>query len=404
MNFDVFNHVFTQSPIILNQCKDAERLILTDPHDAIVNAREALEGICKSLLPRTNRYERMQLNQMIRFCVNNAVFSNDTNPTIVRECGNKVVHADLTTDYHIANENNIKEALTVVEALFCIVAETSRVTNVRFDKHKIPFGAYDIVRKVGKSPNEVIVGDWHYFVKNANDDYFLLQILPRKSAALGTRNEDARRILKEQYKSQLLNTHNLTVSAQADRQYVLYSVKKDSFLLSENRCEMTPRQAVQVGIDLVKELLEMKEQGIHHRNIQPSSVLLTPVNGMFRADLVNMETTKIEKIDYTIYDHIRDLFSNNLYIPPALRMGEEDSFTEWEKADVYAVAMVMIYSLSAELISESLEPDDLYDRFSDEMVDDVFRPIFESDLKAIFTLDEFIRMLEERMDGEADCR
>lgn len=403
MNFDVFDHAFPENSLILKQCKDAEKLTLTDPHDAIFNARAALERLCKDALKRINVPIPGTLSDMVKVCVEKSVFNNGTNAYVVRKRGNDIAHANPTKDFHTVKEENIRVSLKVMESLFCILSEISGVKNVQFDRHKIPFGIYDVVRKVAKAPSEEIVGDWHYFVKDASDDYFLLQVLPKKGADLGARNEAARKILKDQYKSQLLHTHNLTISPEADRQYVLYSVNRESFLLSERCSHMTPRQAVQVGMDLVKDLQELRENGIHHRNIQPGCVVLTPARGMFRADLVNMETAKIEESLGTVLPSIVKNFLDNPYMPKELRGGAAEVFTEWEKADVYAVAMVMIYCLDSELVSAGLAPDDLYDRFSDEMVDEVFRPIFESNVGAIFTLDEFGSMLEARIDGEENC-
>ena len=116
------------------------------------------------------------------------------------------------------------------------------------------------------------------------------------------------------------------------------------------------------------------------------------------ASLVNMETSKVNDYEYTVFTAIKGMFRKNPFMPREVRDYKEgQQEIDLEKADLYSVAKVMIYCIAPELVKEETDADDLFDIFSDEMVE-TFRVIFESSLDEIYTLEEFERILENEID------
>ena len=111
----------------------------------------------------------------------------------------------------------------------------------------------------------------------------------------------------------------------SDRDYIGYVVYPDSRLLSEQGTPFNKKQAVQIGLDLIRTVKEMGRisSGIHHRNIQPGCVIITPIDDTFMASLVNMQTAKVTDYEYTVFASIKGILKRNIYMPRELRSFKE---------------------------------------------------------------------------------
>ena len=178
-------------------------------------------------------------------------------------------------------------------------------------------------------------------------------------------------------------------------------VYSDSRLLSEPTRPFSCQQAVQIGLDLINTIKEMGKisAGIHHRNIHPGCVIITPNGDTFMAGLVNMETAKVTDYEYTVIASIQGILKRNIYLPRELRnFKESDQDIDWGKVDLYSIAKVIIYCIAPELVAGEIDTDALYDvpELSDDLIE-AFRVIFESSINEIYSLDEFEEILENEL-------
>jgi len=421
MNFDNFNEIeITDKDMLLSNAKEAEMNIRISPYSAITNARAALERLCKSLIKANNSDQirpangQPNLATMIDTCLRDGLFTQEEAAANIRKNGNDILHPNKTSQkLHVVNEKNVNTAMGSVRDLYLIFSEAFK--NVRadeFDELKIPFGNYEIVRPVKKSKNEIIVGDYNYFVKDPHENYYYFQIYHKNSNVesenqLGHRGILAGNTIKgsKRRKSYLLDMYypNSELLSDSDREYVAYSVYSDSMLLSETKSGMfSDRQIVQIACDLLNSLMELRKigNGISHRNIQPGNIIITPMDGDYMAGLVNMETAKIEGNDttITIYGSLqKTVYEENPYLPLEVIIGDGVADALWNKADVYSVAKVMVYCKDHDAVKAQIDEKVLYDLFPEEIAD-LLADVLGSSLKAIDDAPEFMEKLEDAIE------
>lgn len=418
MNFDIFEEIDVLPKYkcnIVNAAKTAERNVLVSPYNALLNARISLENLCKFLI-KSNHLEHIRENgevnlaTMIETCTVNGVFTKVDEAHQIRINGNRVAHGKEKADrLHIVNTENVEMAMKSVKDLFDILAELfpNKVNGKEFDVYSVPFGFYEIVRRVPKSDNEVIFGDYNYFVKDPKDNYYYFQVLYRNSESsvqndLGARSVLTGNRIKKNKKrtSYLLDVYYPSnLMAESDRDYITYSVYPDSELLSEVKAGMLKeKHAAQIALDILNVLLELKQigNGIHLRNIQPGNVIITPDGDNYIASVVNMETAKIENYDATVFASMKDLIVTNPFLPREVRQDSEGKNINWEKADVYSVAVLMVYCVNGSAVKETIDTDSLYDCFSEEIAD-ILTNVFDSSLDEIAGIDELKEKLEDAL-------
>ncbi|MGN0424012.1 MAG: hypothetical protein ACI4FY_01725 [Acetatifactor sp.] len=412
MNFDVFNQIqFSRKATVLENGRSAESKILMSPYDAMTAARTAFEALCKGLIKDDRAIPcPPHLAGMIEKCLEEHIFTDKAAAYAIRDNGNVTVHTKKKIDFHAVNEITIQIATESVKSLYEIMMEvfTDRLEQLPFDPLKIPFGIYEVVRAVPKAENEVVVGKYNYFVRDPQDNYFYFQIYHRNSDVesnneLGARGMVAGKRIKEdkRRRSYLLDEHYPGGKLEnSDRDYVAYSVYEDSRLLSEMRSvRFTERQIVQIALDLVNVLIELKRigQGMHLRNIQPGNVIITPDGENYMAAVVNMETAKIKGYEGTVMNALKPLIDGNPYWPGEVRKRETYDGVPWDKVDLYSIAKIMIYCADPKCLQAEVDEGDLYDLFSDEVVEILSPILFDS----LNTLDE-MEIVKEKLENVLD--
>ncbi len=411
MNFDVFDNIESlRKDALLGSAKAAERNIYLSPYNAMINARTAIEALCISLIKENglevlrNDSGIVNLATQIETCLINKVFLNKEAADNVRLNGNKV-HDKEAYKLHLVRKENVDQAIQSVKGLFDIMAEVYfKGEEIIFDENKIPFGFYEVVRAVPKSGNEVIYGDYNYFVKDPYKNCFYFQVLSRKDDdengnLLGERGVLAGRRIKQDKgrHNYLLDVHYPSNLLQdSDRDYIAYSVYEDSKLLSEmTDVSFADREIVIIALDIVNALIELSNigGGIALRNIQPGNVIITPNVDGYMASIVNMETAKIQNYEQTVYANMNNILEGNPYIHRDVRKGIGDDF-DWHKVDIYAVAMLMMYCKNPSMVKLEPDEDDIYDEFPDSLAD-LLIDITESSVDAIVDLGTFKEMLED---------
>lgn len=419
MNFEVFDEIDLLPKYkskVINSAKSAERNVLVSPYNALLNARVSLENLCKSLI-KSNHLEHIKedgcvnLATMIETCTSNGIFTKSNEAHQIRLNGNKAAHGNDETDLlHIVNSANVKLAMESVRDLFAILSEIfpDQANGAEFDVNSVPFGFYEVVRTVPKSDNEVIFGDYNYFVKDPKNNYYYFQVLHRNSESsmqndLGARSVLTGNRIKEDKKrtSYLLDVYYPSnLMAESDRDYIAYSVYSDSKLLAEVKPgSLKEKQIVQIALDILNVLWELKNigNGIHLRNIQPGNVIVTPNGDDYMASVVNMETAKIDNYDATVFASMKDLIATNPFLPREVRQDKVGKNTNWEKVDVYSVAVLMVYCVDNLAVKETIDTDILYDYFSEEVAD-ILTDIFDSSLNEIDGIEELKEKLEDALE------
>ncbi len=425
MNFDIFDEINfpeTHKEKILSSAKAAERNILVSPNNALFNARVAIENLCKALIDTNHIEFSVNINgdsgllNMIDACVNAKAFTKKDDAHSVRMNGNIVSHGDgrkkdtiKAEKLHIVNTENVELAMRTVRSLYDIFLEvfSNQVLVKKFDKYSVPFGDFEIVRCVHKGKNEVIFGPYNYFVKDPKNNYYYFQVLHRNSDSVAKNELCARSVLASNHikkdkkrTSYLLDVYYPSIlREESDRDYIAYPVYSDSKLLSEIKSKvLSEKQTLQVAIDILNALLELKRigKGIHLRNIQPCNVIITPDENEYFANVVNMETAKINSYETTVFASMKGLIETNPYLPREARNERDSKGVQWEKVDVYSVAMLMVYCMDDSAVKENIDTDSLYDIFSDNIVD-ILIYVFNSSINEIDGVEEFKERLEDAL-------
>ncbi len=414
MNFDFlseieFNNDYKES--FIANALSAEKNAKYNPYQSIVASRSALECLLKGIL-KENGYTKINiLNEMINKCLEKGYLCNDyqANATEIKNQGNKVVHANPTETMHKVTEENIKKAIEILKSLF-EVCKAYFDFKGQFDEDIIPFNDYFIKSKVKKMEGEVICGEYNYFVYEEDGDEYYLQCFPlgtdEEALKLVERSEESRVTINDFLfrKTYLLQIKNIELYKGSDRRIVVYSVPKNSFLLSELKGRLNREKTLSIGLDLINSLLEMKSAGVHHRNINPGCVILSPcVNKNYLAALVNMQMTKVMDSEGTIIYQLTDRQKNNPFIPADIRrMSAEDLLDiSWEKVDVYSVAKIILYCINPDLTdsncstSKALMELETLD-FSDDFVD-FFENILDNDTVNNPSLEEMKEIFENEL-------
>ncbi len=429
MNFDVFDEItIDEKELLLRNCKAAERNIMISPYNAIANSRAALEILCKGLIKKNNVDQiRPQpkickncntpiedtlnlppnLATMIDTCLREGFFTNEDAAALIRKYGNDTLHANKGAQkLHVVNDRNITKASECVHSLYTIFTEVfcDTMSVPDFDSNKVPFGYYEIVRAVPKASNEVICGEYNYFVKDPQENYYYFQIYYRNTSEDSKNELGARGVLignkikgHKGRKSHILDVHYPSnVLEESDREYIAYPVYSDSMLLSEISCpEFTEKEIVQIAIDLTNVLIELQGigEGISLRNIQPGNVIVTPCKDGYMARIVNMETAKIQGNSGTLYAYMEKMLEMNPYMPREVRQGNESDIIQWDKADVYSVAKLMVYCKNPSEAKIEVDEDFIYDSFSEE-IGDLLIDTFQSSINMIDNPMNFKEKLE----------
>lgn len=404
MNFDFIYDVEICDIVkkdLIKGAINAEKNARMNPFNSMVSARFALEALIKGIMKKNDRStEKHTLDQAIRICLDNGYISRtlEQNLTEIRLNGNRNIHVSMTP-----HTENIKKSVSVLKSLFTVCKEYFNV-NCQFDEEKIPFDQYYIKRAVKKVDGEIIYGNYNYFVfKEDGNEYFLqrFSLSDGEFQPLVIRSEESRSAILNSFgrKSYLPSIENVETSNECDYRPVVYSVPKNSQLLSElQNTNLSKKKALKIAIDLVYTLLEMKEirSGIHHRNINPGCVIISfdESGKNCMATLVNMQMSKIVDGARTVVQHLSAIHENNPFQPADIRNLTEEqlSRTNWEKVDVYSVAKIILYCMDPKLVLNSAQPASIVEKLFDKNFSDTFveflTDILEGDINNNPSLEE----------------
>ena len=371
MNFEFLNNVKIEGnkkqrekfKMAHSDCVISENYVKINPTAAIFFMRRALEGFYKYFYEYCDNKPVNGTLKALIDAVKKDYIDENCPAHMVRKGSNAIVHLDEKMgNTNVATDKNIKHAINILKQLHSELCERFSVTDCIFDEDKLPFDGYDIIRLVRKNEAEciaegdVVVDSFNYFVKQEVCNYFYYSYIQcvsvgSESTDLNYRlQETIQKMKREKARNSALIIPSVigTFAEGSDRVLLSYDVAdKDCYLLceqGERTGKLEKKQILKIALNIVEDLIELKEMGIHHRNINPHSILLDPrLNGDLDAHLINMQTSKIDSYDKTVIGNVTKTWKNS-FIPSILQeLSDITTFNNWEKVDVYSVCKIIFY-------------------------------------------------------------
>ncbi len=367
MNFSRFDYLMSQNKHLkqcVEYCKKAESRARLRPSDTATAARGAID----QLFILQSRINGLRPDNLADSIEKNCKCIKENSETIrklathIRKEGNNAVHANVKKGANVdaATQENIERAILICRELYELLSEFYGSPGP-FEEIQIPFDDLQILRTVKDSAK---INRDNYFVHRVEggrgEDYYYLQCLSiLEEVALESRRQEAsiliasRRIRNSRL---LLPDDQMSIAKDSDRKLLLYTAFSDSLMLSELNKNMSPKQALRLGLQLCDALEELKQLGMYHRNLYPGCVLLDQLpDGSYEAFLLNLQTSKILGSDATVNHRLAAAWDYNFYVPELLRTADPSKETkkiadaDWEKVDAYSLCRIVLFCLDRQL-------------------------------------------------------
>lgn len=107
-------------------------------------------------------------------------------------------------------------------------------------------------------------------------------------------------------------------------------------------------QKLEVLTLLTDALSSMHKMGICHRNLNPNSIYTYITNDEIGINLVNFETAKDEKSQFTVLSAAKNKIDiNSSFVAPEVRsyLQSNSDIEEWKQADIYSLGVLFVYIL-----------------------------------------------------------
>ena len=340
----------------LDDCLEAERSARLRPMHTLVVTRRALENLFMEQC-RLYRLEFTDLSYAINDvcrCLRTKWREIKDRAHDIRVQGNDDVHPEQDSDrkVHATTQERIDQAMTVLQEMYEILSMLyGQPRGKAFSQERIPFDDYEIIRQISDPTNP---GLKRYFVRGSNGRTCFLQCLShRELAELEKRRQDANKLVYENRRrndNRLLLPINLPLPYESDLKLLIYGAYPQSFLLSELKTQMTLKEALSVGLNLIEALEKLKKLGMYHRSIYPGCIMVeSGENGGYEAYLMDLQTSKITSSNVTVNAKLVSAYDSSQYVPSIL-WGKALENIDWEKVDVYAVCKVVLFCLDNSLV------------------------------------------------------
>lgn len=405
---------------ILSYANDSERNCRIDPDKSMISTRQALEVLISSILCANGKksFDRTDsLYVMIKECQTQQIITQQQKKKLdsLRINANDIVHVEKNVtknSYSIEGRHaNIDDATQAVIDLYDVLTDMFGRQAIRIDKEDLPIGEYEIVKKYAGRNSDILYGKYEYVgVKKNGLVPTYVYIRPFKKEcdekqAFSERDIAAQTVLKNLPDTNyILKGNEITVSANNNVRYVAYEIKKGTTTLDRLIQPLNPTEALGVMLDIVTGLCDIKSDGInlHHRGINPHCIFVNKEGDRYRGKLGCFETSKIEISEQsveTVYAGMASANRGSVYVHPFFLNGsyEYDS-AEWGKADIYAIAVSLLYCLDAKNVDKKvIDTSCFYGVYSTDFADTMVRIIDTGSLELIPTIEEFKTLLAEEI-------
>ncbi len=399
---------------------EAERNCRIDPDKSMISTRQALEVLISSILcakGKTSFDRADSLYMMIKECQGQQIITHLQKKKLdsLRINANDIVHVEKNVTknaYRIEGRHaTIEEAVRTVIDLYCVISDMFGKPTIKIDKDDLPIGEYEIVKKYVGRNSDILYGKYEYVgVKKGGLVPIYAYIRPFKKVCdeeqvFNERDIAAQTLLKNLPDTNfILKGNEISVSANNEARYVAYEIKKNTTTLDQLIKPLTPKEALNVILDVVTGLCDIKTDGInlHHRGINPHCIFVNKEGNNYRGKLGCFETSKIEIEEQnveSIYGIVASLNMGSVFVHPSF-LNEYHSYdsAEWEKGDIYSIAISLLYCLDANNVDKKIiDTSCFYSVYSREFADYMFRIIESGSLELIPSIEEFKAMLTEEI-------
>ena len=406
-------------------CCAVESNARMDPDSCIINIRQALEvlfsGLCldagftdlpdswsgimgKSKGIRGLWYGECNINSFYQLKNQaNEIVHISKEVSGIRKYEIKGKHADVTM------------ACKLTMLFYKSVASLFKIDKKRMkpmEADMLPFGEYEVIKKIPKKPYESIEGNFKYIArKNNNNISTYVYVRPflntDEKTAFSDRDMEAQQFFKNMRGSNnIIAGEELRTSAYCNLKYLVYNIRENTKTLDEIAKEIKPYELLDIIEQVANGLsrLASSKINIHHRDIRPTCIFVSSFEDGYEAKIGCFETAKIdykEKSMETVGAWVAQRQKDNVYTHPRMLLESEHDNKEWEAGDVYSLVMVLLACLDTSIEKGgAVDCSVLYDYYSDDFVDEIEGIVRAASLSQIPSMREFDRILLEEMDNE----
>ena len=403
-------------------CTAAETNARVDPDSCLINIRQALEIMFTGLYYDAGNTEKLDtLHKTMIACQNIKGLWDEKRKIgpffVLKDEANGIVH--VTKEVTGKNKYEIKDKHADVEMackltvrLYMNIAKVFRVWVDRIEADMLPFGEYEVVKKIGKKSYESIEGDYKYVVRKNNDNIATYAYIRPFSNAeernvFNDRDMEAQQFFKNMRgTNSIIAGDELRTGPYCNLKYLKYDIRENTQTLDEIAKSLKPYELIDVIEQVANGLsrLASSKINIHHRGIRPTCIFVSKFEDGYEAKLGCFETAKIdykEKEMETVYAWVAEKHQGNVFTHPRLLTNGEYENKEWEAGDVYSLAVVLMSCLDQSIEKGgAIDTSVLYDYYSDDFVDEIEAIIRSAALSQIPSMREFDRILLEELDNE----
>lgn len=352
---------------------NAESKIWINRYDSAVGLRKALEHFY-----RFNTYseENADLANMMKLYHMNPLYSEHKDRmNTVRDISNKNAHDFIETVKKGARDWSLLPFDTYVN-LFKFtfdmlrhhyIKQDERAT-YKFNERFIPIGSYFIYTAIVDESSECalkchahkkddVAGNW--------TSYALIKIYKRKNENSTKHLKDIE-VLKHLWNSSDSHSYfarfsrvDQTENNVANEFYIIrYELDQIPTLLTKQLIsELNIEQRRQLALKMFRAIMTLHnlEQPLYHRNICPDNILICKNGNTCKPYIVNFEYAKLDNsITQTVISNVisksKKANIQSAYVAPEIRgfdsIKGNVSLLQWEKADIYSLAILVIFVLT----------------------------------------------------------
>lgn len=421
------NKEFRAAMELYNYCRDAERNCRISPDNAIIAIRQALEVLVSGLLCEYGKKEFTRedsLCNMIGECkeVCGSIITGKTAKILheLRVNANNYVHVEKrinqASEYIVKGRHaTVKDASEATLKLYICLTKIFGVEAKNIDVEDLPIGDYEILEKYEKQDYEAVTGKYKYLVEKKGSIVSSFAYIRPFSNVKGDENSvfNERDIaIQDVFKSisqsdYVVNGEEISVSDYNDVRYIKYNAKKDTKTLDQIVESLSVKETLSIIADVSRGLIEIMsgDVNVHHRSIRPTCIFVTREDNQWRGKIGCFETAKVEIESATIETVHTNMFKANkgsIFVHPMLRDNEITN-GDWERGDVYSLAMILMYCVSSKEVNEgNIDYSIVTESFSEEFSLIMINTLMTGSIDTVPTMKEFNNALNQEIEDGKD--
>ncbi|MBE7038343.1 MAG: DUF4145 domain-containing protein [Ruminococcaceae bacterium] len=453
---------------IYRHCIDCEKTVRTHPFNIQMRARTALERFINAVLeingikiPEDKDEKKEKgldsLYDKINVCFENNFIDECHKRDIrnVRLAGNDATH----------EKDEYEEAADILRSLYVVIASyamNERITRISdtevikyYDKNKeehvvkqdgyetedlLPIGDYEVIKPLFAIPDS----------KNPKPSKSIKMYRCKKTTSFGANNDTQYAIIKKyiknatddvtQFRDQLaihtikkyynilekppILAEEIETSIDNDYNYLCYLTSEKTFLLSQkntfrkyiqSRKLKTDNEMFFVKLNILKDIVEILNSliditeniSLHHRNLRPDCIFLTPTHKGLGVNVGNFEYSKVmdtanmseEAATININAYAKKV-SDDPFASPEVKDAsiKKMGTPNWEQVDIYACAKMALYILCGDAANENIHKN--LDYISQTLSYDFYeitKKILETPYPSRPTLKEYLKAIKKEL-------